>query len=84
VRLTHTLAAVVCLPLLAPGQTVSAASRLLDLNSFWNHALVASLVGRLQYQPCTPILQVNDYKRVGSANGDRTRICHLYLFPRSY
>ena len=40
--------------------------------------------GRLQGQVCTAISQVSDSKRVGSANGNRTRIRRPLLFPISY
>jgi hypothetical protein len=36
------------------------------------------------HRPCTPIWQVIDYKVFGSANGNRTRICRLLVFPISY
>ena len=49
-------------------------------NSIWIRALAPSFAAPPQCRPCTWILQAADYKRVGSANGGRTRIFRLLLF----
>jgi hypothetical protein len=70
-------------PVLRPFGTTATGRSLNRQELIWNRALPQSLAERRSARLHTSILQTDDYKWFGSANGGRTRIRRLQAFPIS-